>query len=975
MKKSVKQGVNFAFAMTLVCSLGAGVAVWEADAATADVTEDGVYVGRAFDADYDKMLEDFAAAAPANTSAVYADDAVLSVTYNGDENSKTMDDAIYKISSGTVTATTPWPYTHLVFEMSSPDGSAKLGEMGLYLRELEDASTYGPVDFDADLLDPASATEIGASKTKIAVDMQTYATNAELTSMVNNGIAGYHLVAKAGQTGTVLLHDVYLANVDGDEIPDFKAQGTKALADFENGTKTDQKIDSSIYWCGSQVGVVIPKHVVLSDSSYTFAATEYEYSNLAVTVRGSGALSVNNKAWSALKGPDGEAVPAISADKFTTYVIDLASSGLGSSKAAFALAATGVVDVQNAFLTDMEVMDAGIQQIPFLDTKSAARVDDFTYASSVYDNYDDAVKDTANADAGVQYRLSYSNADKVAVANGALVFDATNLGDGYINFKTQSVKNISDYQYFVLKVKGEGAASLNGFRFGLGVDGTATPIVWGNGGLKSDTNLTIPALGGANPYTTADGWQYIVVDVAASGLTAGNTVDMYYSGEGKLMIDEIFYCNGLARGGEMQAHPIVTEETVIPETGYQYVWGGGDATAKIGGRYLTFEAKAENGGTLDGLRFAFDGSTVSPIWLSKNAEGTAVGMDGNLLPAVTGEYQTFIIDLEKSGVKDWSAITKIHLHATVEAGKVSVKNIGFATHKIVEKNTIDFMTTEGSYTSDGGAYKYLAGFDVSGNTAFNRYLAIKAKGTEGIMDDELRLEFVSDSGSVTAYWKDNETLLLDPDGAALKAITADYQIFYIDLDAIGVPRDFKNLHIHSTGNTTATLTIASIGFATTDAYKYADIVMPTFDSVKPTVNITTPATAVEGDKITVTYTASDNVTATEKLTVSIDVTLAGKPVELDADNAFVASEGSYIVTVTVTDEEGNTASATQTITVAKNSGGGSDSGDPNSSSGGGAEPAGGCNGCGSIVSAGIVGGSVLIAGVAALLLRKKKEDR
>ena len=208
MKKSVKQGVNFAFAMTLVCSLGAGGAVWEADAATADVTEDGVYVGRAFDADYDKMLEDFAAAAPANTSAVYADDAVLSVTYNGDENSKTMDDAIYKISSGTVTATTPWPYTHLVFEMSSPDGSAKLGEMGLYLRELEDASTYGPVDFDADLLDPASATEIGASKTKIAVDMQTYATNAELTSMVNNGIAGYHLVAKAGQTGTVLLHDV-----------------------------------------------------------------------------------------------------------------------------------------------------------------------------------------------------------------------------------------------------------------------------------------------------------------------------------------------------------------------------------------------------------------------------------------------------------------------------------------------------------------------------------------------------------------------------------------------------------------------------------------------------------------------------------------------------------------------------------------------------------------------------------------------
>lgn len=984
MTKVIRRGTIFVLATVLALSLFLSVCPIWANAATEDVTQDGKYVGRTFNADYDKMLEDFSSAKPSDPSANYFSDGVLSVTYDGDVNSNTVDNAIYKIASGTATDTNAWPYDILVIEMSSPAGDASLSDMALYLRDISDV-VYGeeegtPTAIDlTEMLSPFSAEdEIGTEKTKIALDMRTYLNdNAPDSAILAKGVTGYHLVAKEGATGTVWIHDIYLTNLDSATatIPDFKAAGTKTLADFENGTNADQQVEGAgIYWCGSEVGKVIPKHVALQDSAYTFAAGEAGYENIAVTVRGSGALTVKvggvSKAWSELKGPDGNAVPAITED-FATYVVNLEASGLGTSDQALTLSAEDGVDVMNAFLTNMEVKDSEIQQIPFIDADSAVRVDDFTYGSKVYSDYNEAVADESNADAGVQYRLSYNNAAMLSVADGNLVFDATELGDSsnYINFKTQSVKTIEGLDYFVLKVKGEDGASLGGFRFGLGQDGVIGAIVWGNGGLLSAEGLPVPQLGENNPYTTEDGYCYIVVDLAASGLTCGNTVDMYYSGAGKFYIDEMFFCNGLDRGQQMEADEILnSEEFNVSTTDYQYVVG---IDVEKGGKYLTFEARETDGAVLDGLRFEIQSGSKTTLWLAENAEGTAVGLDGNLLPALTEEYQTFVIDLEKSSVADWADITNIHLHATVAQGTVSVKNIGFASHKIAEENTvIQSDIEEKDYTiPETGVYSYVGGYEISGNVAYNRYLAVTLKGTEGIMDNAINLEFVDGTTSIGKfYWKDNDVLLVDPDGEPLADITGEYQTFYIDLDALGVPRDFTDLHIHSTGNTAATLSVKSIGFATTDAYSYADIAMPVFDTEKPTITINTSETANVGDKVTVDYTVSDNVTAEDKLIVSVEVTKDGMPVEL-TDNAFTAEEGTYIITVTATDEEGNNNSESKTVTVTAAGGGNTDGpGEPEPS-----EPSeSGCNG--SVALGSVVGAGVFLAGAAALAtaLRKKK---
>ena len=111
---------------------------------------------------------------------------------------------------------------------------------------------------------------------------------------------------------------------------------------------------------------------------------------------------------------------------------------------------------------------------------------------------------------------------------------------------------------------------------------------------------------------------------------------------------------------------------------------------------------------------------------------------------------------------------------------------------------------------------------------------------------------------------------------------------------------------------------AKVGYNAAFDYKTAFKTLKTLanaDVVNPEVSITTATTAKAGDEVTITYTASDNVTAVDKLNVTITVTKDGNPVTLTEGKKFTAEIGVYTVTVTVKDEAGNEASETITITV------------------------------------------------------------
>lgn len=86
------------------------------------------------------------------------------------------------------------------------------------------------------------------------------------------------------------------------------------------------------------------------------------------------------------------------------------------------------------------------------------------------------------------------------------------------------------------------------------------------------------------------------------------------------------------------------------------------------------------------------------------------------------------------------------------------------------------------------------------------------------------------------------------------------------------------------------------------------------DKEKPVINILNDNKALSGDEIKVEYEVSDDYSTLDKIDIKVNVSLNGEEVSLENDT-FIAEAGEYIITVTATDEAGNTDSKTSTIVV------------------------------------------------------------
>ena len=152
---------------------------------------------------------------------------------------------------------------------------------------------------------------------------------------------------------------------------------------------------------------------------------------------------------------------------------------------------------------------------------------------------------------------------------------------------------------------------------------------------------------------------------------------------------------------------------------------------------------------------------------------------------------------------------------------------------------------------------------------------------------------------------------------------------------------------------TYTITITAKDAAGNIATASKDVVVSSGDTTAPTVKITTPTTASVGEEVLVTYTASDDTSAANKLTAVVKVEKDGAEVTV-ANNKFTAEAGTYTITVTVTDEAGNSSVATSTVVV---------------EAAGNDQQAAGCVGS---VAASIFG--ILTLGVMAFAFRRRKQD-
>jgi len=86
------------------------------------------------------------------------------------------------------------------------------------------------------------------------------------------------------------------------------------------------------------------------------------------------------------------------------------------------------------------------------------------------------------------------------------------------------------------------------------------------------------------------------------------------------------------------------------------------------------------------------------------------------------------------------------------------------------------------------------------------------------------------------------------------------------------------------------------------------------DTEKPVIEILNDNRALSGDVIKVDYLVTDNISNIENISVLVNVTLNNEEVSLE-DNSFIAEAGKYEISVTATDEAGNTNTVTSSIEV------------------------------------------------------------
>ena len=773
------------FAIVLACAL-----------AMLLVPKAGAEEAREFNPKYDAVFEDFDREDISDTvshtgNVDFGEKAYLSVTFT-DEDSGNPDDAIFKQGQPGADQGAG----NIVLVMRAPHGDVELSDIILGTRYSDSYQVYGKSFSELVDADMSELPELTANWQKYIInfansyeDDEVYLDTSGNPSnvRVNSGsILGLHIYAAEGASGTVDIQTIYTTTDDLDNNPGVRLMWN----DFLGADTVDKTKNPNAWWAGSAKGIIRKRTVTIGAGGVlnvlkTEGTGKYEYA----VIEADGDLANLKVATTA----DGET--------WSEYVPHAAALAINDVKG-FSLKYEGddQVAVRRIFLTNFQE-DQVASKYPYIDPFTTQKFDDFNVPTSeINDDYEEMSTRPELVHANLYYRLSYRNGHLVEVKDGNLILDATELEENdYINYKSETKTPAVGYSYVVFKMKAEEGANLEGFRFNFGQG----DHVWGNGGLKSDVGLPIAGLGENNPYH-ADGWSYVVVNIDASGLVLPNgqasTIDLYYSGTGKLYIDEIFFANDLFdEKTEVKLDAMVKEYAL--EGDYAYL-GYVPADNYLGHRYLKLTFKNAENADLGTLRLEFPSGT---FWFSENSAGTLLTANGTLVPEMGADEQTVYIDLYASGVNlDFKGF---HFHSSgagtgdfeiVDAALVSkyADALDMENTLVLDDEGSPFI---GAYEPEGDGYGYL-GYVYAPNTELHTHLLITYKGEEGADLSNLRLEFTS--GGMFWFSENAEGTLRTITGDLIPAVSTEAQTVIVDLKASGVGLAFDGFHIHSNGSET-----------------------------------------------------------------------------------------------------------------------------------------------------------------------------
>ncbi|MDE7439364.1 MAG: hypothetical protein K2N23_02515 [Clostridia bacterium] len=931
MKKN-KKLLLAALSATLVMSASSAVALTAfADTATKD---------HEFSGKYDAVFEDFDRADISNTvktegtGVKTGEKPYLHVEYTG--KSTTPADAIYKQGSGSIANVKDGGT--ITLEMRAPKNDVDLSEIMFGIRGVDsDAAVFAKPLSDLtdsggeslpDITDEWRTFEISFATSYEKTDVYPTSTDA----VTDTPLLAIHIYAASeSDTGTLDIASVK-----------YSTTGSNLMNDFIGGTTvqdTAKNADSGTWWAGSSEGYIVKRAVNMTSGSFTVvkdsAVGKYAYA----VIEADGdiahlkvATTENGTAWGDAAAYDGYSVKLNGNEKGFKFTYD------GEDE--------NGVTIKRIYLTNVVVPEPAIA-VPVIDASTVDVLEDFAVAQKNFTNvWEDMSTAPELAEADLEYRISYNNGDKVEVKDGSLVFDATDLGDGFINFKFKAKSPVKG-NYIVMKVKGEDGANLDAFRFALGnSEDVLGDVVWTNQ-MKAGIDLPVALLDDSNPYKTSDGWYYVVVDLEESGFRifdgGYSIMDIYYGGSGKLSIDNIFFCNKIdvkvPNVEKDLAYPdakIDVDATTSYVYRYMYVLNEGYGTT------LEFDiTPKEDNFDISNWRVEFqekDGlPAIKTLWGGENADGSMITTDGKKLNELTYEKDKathVVVDLAKSGID--AKFMNLHCHVD-NIGGFTVTNVKL--HTSTPANLVKDLDTEKAHVvkeDDGTTNKVVtiapvAGYFYAGYvgslTGLTGQFSMDITVADSADLANLRLEFTSGK---TLWASENEQgILYTADGKMLSEVEFEAGVkktVVIDLEKSGAT--LSDFHIHM-GDSNGAITIENITvtpyidyvgsvFAPKYAEEMSKLVL-TKDNVAPKVSITTATTAKAGDEITIAYTASDNVTAKDDLKVTVTVTKDGEAVAVK-DNKFTAEEGVYTVTVTVRDANGNEESDTIQITVSAKGG-------------------------------------------------------
>ena len=910
MKKS-KKLLLAALSVTLVMSASSAVALSAfADEATKD---------HEFDAKNDAVFEDFDRDNISDTVAKDGDGVnlgekpYLHVKYTAGK-STTPAEAIYKQGSGSFDQKMNGSGT-ITLKMRAPEDDVDLSEIMFGLRGVDNDNAVLAKPL-SELLD-SNNDKLAALSTEWETYEISLSTSFEATDAYPNS------TETLGSVPLLAIHIFAASETDEGTLDiasvEYKVTGNILMNDFIGGTTvqdTAKNADSGTWWAGSSEGYIVKRAVNMTSGSFTVVkeTTVGDFGYAVIEADGDVknlkvATTTNGTTWSDAVAYDGYSVKLTGDEKGFKFIYD------GEEEDG--------VTVKRIYLTNVVTVDPDTA-IPVIDASTAKVLEDFSVAQSGFTGvWEDMSTAPQLALAGLEYRLSYNNGDKVEVKDGCLVFDATDLGDGFINYKFKSKTAVTG-DYIVLKVKAEDGANLDALRFALGnPEDVMGDVIWTNQ-MKAGVQLPIAMLGADNPYKDGD-WRYVVINLEESGFRlfddGYSIMDIYYGGAGKLYIDNIFFAKKLANVEQDFTADGITYAGNEPDTGYDYAGGFGLNNKYGTATSFSFDiTPADDNFDPSSLRLELNGAGT--FWATENPEGTLITTDGKKISELTftkGQATHIDIDLEASkiGAFDW-----VHVHVGAIGG-FTLNNVALHT-STAKENFVELSDNVVAIDKDfvgkteGAGYAYIDGADV----AYGAYGKIEFTVTPGAGFDatNLRVELKNDTNSIKEIWvaQYGETVIT-ADGKKYADIVFEEGTpvtFVFDLVSIGASVPVNQFHVHSAGSDTGAFTLNGVKLtALENNYAEQLALLPAYlDTVDPTVNITTATTATAGDEIEITYTASDDITQTSGLNVTVTVTKDGQAVAV-TDNKFTAKEGVYTVTVTVRDIAGNEATDTIQITV------------------------------------------------------------